>query len=1088
MKKLIHGLILGSSLLSLEAAVLNFSNPANISLNEPSTAHTAPTVAVPYPATISVSGVTDPVSTIRVILNNVNQARMDDVEILLVSPTGVKFVILSDAGGSVAPLGITLTFGDSAAGQVPDAGPIATGTYQPTCVDSAVNIDTAFPAPAPAGPYLKAAPRGAATFASAFAGINVNGTWSLYVVDDNVNSPQTASITGGWTVEITTAPSAVATVTALGSAPNPSFTTTPNNAVAFTATVTKQSDGTPVTAGTVTFREGATTLAANVAVNGSGQASFNISSLVEGTHAITADYNGTASFLTSSGNTTQTVDNHTVVAGSTFCNTGVITFADAIAPGGANVYPSRIFVSGLPGTISKVTVQIKSLNHLRPDDIDLLLVSPSGAKFILLSDAGGTTATSGANITFDDAAATTLPDGGPIVTGTYRPSSYTSADTFPSPAPAGPYLTPEVEGGDTLAAFNGATPNGTWTLYVVDDIVNGGQVNTIALGWCLTFVTSGDAATTTVLGSSANPSFTGDPVVFTATVTSSAVPVTQGTVTFKEGATTLAGPITLNASGQAKYTNSAFAEGTHTLSAVYNGSPGFFNTSSGNLVQQIDNHTVVTGNSYCNTGIVFFADAGSPGVSTPYPSHVFVSGVTGTVNKVTVQLKTLNHIRPDDIEILLVGPTGAGLVLMSDAGGTTVPVGGVTLTLDDSAASLLPDDVGLATGSYRPTQYGAGDPFPGITPGTFGEPAPGGVATLASTFNGLNPNGTWNLYVVDDVANGGQGATIANGWCVNIIACVAATITAPPAVCGNSAGNQASGPPTVGSYAWTISNGTITSATNLQTITYTAGSAGNVTLNLTVVSTTGCGQSNSLAVPITTAPAVPTISLVPSTVCPNSVGNQAGGPAGATTYSWTITNGTITTATNIQNILYTAGPSGNVGLTLRVSNAAGCNTANSTNVSTLDVTPPTITCPGNITVTATGNCPAVVVFTPSGSDNCGGLSITCSPPSGLSFPVGTTPVVCTARDTAGNTNICSFNITVLPGTAPRLAVSRTTTNVVLSWPSAYTCYTLQFTPRLFPSPTTNNWTNFPGPFVTNAGRTYVTNSTSLSNRFFRLRF
>ena len=151
---------------------------------------------------------------------------------------------------------------------------------------------------------------------------------------------------------------------------------------------------------------------------------------------------------------------------------------------------------------------------------------------------GGTTATSGANVTFDDAAATTLPDGGPIVTGTYRPSSYTSADTFPSPAPAGPYLTPEVEGGDTLAAFNGATPNGTWTLYVVDDIVNAGFVNTIALGWCLTFVTSGDAATTTVLGSSANPSFTSDPVIFTATVTSSAVPVSQGTVTFKEGVTT----------------------------------------------------------------------------------------------------------------------------------------------------------------------------------------------------------------------------------------------------------------------------------------------------------------------------------------------------------------------------------------------------------------------------------------------------------------------------------------------------------------------------------------------------------------------
>src|SRR6185436_10344432 len=231
---------------------------------------------------------------------------------------------------SVAPTGINITLADSGAAQVPDAGPIATGTYQPTCVDNANNINTAFPAPAPVGPYLAAAPRGVATFASAFAGINVNGTWSLYIADDTINSPWTASITGGWTIEITTAPSAVATVTTVNSTPNPSFTTTPNNAVTFTATVTKQSDGTPVTAGTVTFREGATTLAANVAVNGSGQATFNTSSLSEGSHAITADYNGSAGFLTSSGNTTQTVDNHTVMTGSTFCNTGVVVFADSI--------------------------------------------------------------------------------------------------------------------------------------------------------------------------------------------------------------------------------------------------------------------------------------------------------------------------------------------------------------------------------------------------------------------------------------------------------------------------------------------------------------------------------------------------------------------------------------------------------------------------------------------------------------------------------------------------------------------------------------------------------------------------------------
>ena len=44
--------------------------------------------------------------------------------------------------------------------------------------------------------------------------------------------------------------------------------------------------------GTVTFTEGATTLASNVAVNGAGQASFNISTLGVGSHVITAAFTG----------------------------------------------------------------------------------------------------------------------------------------------------------------------------------------------------------------------------------------------------------------------------------------------------------------------------------------------------------------------------------------------------------------------------------------------------------------------------------------------------------------------------------------------------------------------------------------------------------------------------------------------------------------------------------------------------------------------------------------------------------------------------------------------------------------------------
>jgi hypothetical protein len=83
----------------------------------------------------------------------------------------------------------------------------------------------------------------------------------------------------------------------------------------------------------------------------------------------------------------------------------------------------------------------------------------------------------------------------------------------------------------------------------------------------------------------------------------------------------------------------------------------------------------------------------------------------------------------------------------------------------------------------------------------------------------------------------------------------------------------------------------------------------------------------------------------------------------------------------------------------------------------IDREPPKISCPANITAVAPVACPristAVVNYpAPVVTDNCPGVTYTCSPSSGSVFPAGVTKVTCTATDSGGNTAACSFNVTV----------------------------------------------------------------------------
>lgn len=129
--------------------------------------------------------------------------------------------------------------------------------------------------------------------------------------------------------------------------------------------------------------------------------------------------------------------------------------------------------------------------------------------------------------------------------------------------------------------------------------------------------------------------------------------------------------------------------------------------------------------------------------------------------------------------------------------------------------------------------------------------------------------------------------------------------------------------------------------------------------------------------------------------------------------------------------------------TYTATDSTGLTASDSQTITVIDNTPPTITCPSNITVNApTGSCSASVNFTVTASDNCSVPTVITTKASGSVFSFGTTTVVATATDAAGNSQSCSFTVTVKDAGAPVITTNGQTIEL---WPPNHKYETVKVT-------------------------------------------
>jgi von Willebrand factor type A domain/Bacterial Ig-like domain (group 2) len=161
------------------------------------------------------------------------------------------------------------------------------------------------------------------------------------------------------------------------------------------------------------------------------------------------------------------------------------------------------------------------------------------------------------------------------------------------------------------------------------------------------------------------------------------------------------------------------------------------------------------------------------GAAGTYPSVQTISGMSGLVTKVTLNVNQFIHLFCCQVCVMLRSPSGRTAVIFCGMGGNHTIPSPINLVFDDAAGSTLPAFNTPVSGTFKCSPYDLPSPLNNPSGGTtytqvpyWPAPAPQPNYGLnLATFIGDNPNGSWSLWVASAV-NVDSGSI--QSWTVNI--------------------------------------------------------------------------------------------------------------------------------------------------------------------------------------------------------------------------------------------------------------------------------------------------------------------------------